>query len=211
MTRWIGLSCWLALAWAMGSGLPGQGAVPSQTDWGQYEIVVQRNIFDPSRRPPQADRGPTPTPVPPPETLDLTGVLVQPSGPLAFFEGSKTSGSKAVKEGQELQGLRLGQIRTQAVLASDGPTSLTLRVGARLARPEDGSWRVVPRPVAAAAPTSAPSASTATRKGSSTARGASAQGAARAAGETPVSSTSDLEGLTPAERLRERRRREMGQ
>ncbi|MCX7014873.1 MAG: hypothetical protein NTW86_20370, partial [Candidatus Sumerlaeota bacterium] len=80
MTRWIALSCWLAWAWAAESGLAAQSLVPSETDFAGYALVVQRNIFDPSRRPPQADRGPTPTPAPAPETLDLTGVVVQTSG-----------------------------------------------------------------------------------------------------------------------------------
>ena len=221
---WVGAAALLLVGVSKGEAgtvnrrTPSVASVERPPDWSPYQIVVQRNIFDPSRLPPRTERGPTPTPVPPPETLDLTGVIVQASGPVALFEGSKIGSSKAVREGQEVEGLRMNQIRTEGVLASDGPTSLTLRVGVRLSRPVGASWRVGQRPAPISTPTPAPTASTLGRSRSSTGRSGSSTGrttptpsAAQASKDTPNSASGDQEGMSLIERLRERRRRELGQ
>jgi len=235
MTRWITLASCLAWAGTGELGLGAQGLVPAEIDFDAYALVVQRNIFDPSRRPPQPERAPTPTPAPPPETLDLTGVVVQTAARVALFEGSTFSGSKAVREGQEIQGLRLKRVRTDSVLAADGPTSLTLRVGAQIAKPFGGAWKVAPRIVAAAAPASAPATaptssssgdasssrgrgsssrdrgSSRDRNSSSTDRATPAPSPAPAANAAPNTPTDGSQGSSLAEQLRERRRRELGQ
>ncbi len=110
-------------------------------EWARYEIVGERNIFDPSRAPKMKTK---PKPAlkkkPPPKSLDLTGVIVQAKGSIAFFEGSAVNGSAMGNEGDKIAGLKIEAITTDGVSLLDGETTMTLKVGLGISKPSDGMW-----------------------------------------------------------------------
>lgn len=112
-------------------------------EWDRYAIILDRNVFDPNRKPERTTFAtPAPTPAPAPETLRLTGVMTELDQALAFFEGSKVEGTVTRGSGQEIGGLRVGHIATAGVQMHDEATTLTVKVGQSLERPQESGWRI---------------------------------------------------------------------
>jgi len=121
----------------------------SSTEQGfeSYRIVVDRNIFDPNRRASRPERRSTPTePVPQPDQLAVTGVLIHEGIEVAFFEGTKPEYSVDLKEGGTVAGYTVVQIRTDGLKLSKDGQEIELPVGSGLSRHDEGEWELSSSP-----------------------------------------------------------------
>ncbi len=106
-----------------------------------FRIIVERNIFDPSRigrtaagADHQLPRG---------DTISLVGTMHYEKGLFAFFDGSSASYQKSLHEGDLIAQYTVTLIGNDGVeLLRDGQR-LNLTIGQQLNRPVGGDWTVV--------------------------------------------------------------------
>ena len=116
-----------------------------------FQIVVDRNIFDPNRR--RQQRGgasmadPPRVQQPPDERIALTGSLIYETANnteiIAFFEGSKAEYNATIRLGESIAGYRVAEIRTDGVKLETENQQIDLPVGAGLSRQVEGKWQIV--------------------------------------------------------------------
>jgi hypothetical protein len=133
------------MAGAVAGGFAEEPSSSSEEGFGAFRIVVDRNIFDPTREQPK----PNPQTAPPPEQpdhLDLVGVLISEREAVAFFEGAGATGGGACKRGQTVGDCTVSAIATSTVTLERGAEKIQLAVGRRLSTWKSGKWEVVEAP-----------------------------------------------------------------
>jgi hypothetical protein len=109
-------------------------------DYASFKVIVDRNIFDPNRRP---HRPGAPAVVSKPKSLDsltLVGTMSYEKGTFAFFDGTSSEYKKALKLSDSIAGYKVTDITANAVKLASETNELELAVGAQLRREEDGPW-----------------------------------------------------------------------
>jgi hypothetical protein len=137
---------------------------PAMTDYAYFQVVNDRNIFNPSRVPNRPDR-PRSTEErrqPKVESISLVGTLRYDKGVLAFFDGSSPDFKKALKQGDSISTHRILSVTdtTVRLVVKDAP--IDLKVGSQLRREDEGPWSL-----AQGTTTSGSSASTSSTSSSS--------------------------------------------
>ncbi len=115
--------------------------------------IAAKDLFDPSRKPPEVGpaAGPTPTPAPPP-TLKLSGVvLLGDAREAVFTDTSQGNKQLRLRVGEEISGYRLasiGEERVSLVSGAGEKVELTLPIekGRKAVRPLGPGGRPTPRP-----------------------------------------------------------------
>ena len=116
---------------------------PSTRDFTAFKIIVERNIFNPNRRPnSREDRGEAPKPVKT-DGLSLVGTLVYDQAAYAFFDGSDARFKTVLKTSNTLGGLTLVEIAPDRVKFNTASNTLELPLGMQLKRQEEGPWLLV--------------------------------------------------------------------
>lgn len=127
----------------------GVGESESRSSGGKsfedFKLILQRNIFDPERRPyrePVREERPAPPPSPSPDRLRLYGTSVHDGGAYAWFDGTEP-GFKQFKAGVgtrmgafEITGITLTNV---ALKAED--KKFELAVGGELQRVGNAPWK----------------------------------------------------------------------
>ncbi|MEN6627036.1 MAG: hypothetical protein ABFD69_12495 [Candidatus Sumerlaeia bacterium] len=163
----------------------------------KFELIVQRNIFDPNRRAGRrAEDTSATTPVL--DTIDLLGTIIEGGEAVAFTEGSNADNSRTLRLGETIADMKVAAISTEGLKMLAGDLTVEWPVGKRLTRQEGQAWTVADSPARPSSPR--PSFRTG-RSGNRTGRGSSVQ-----QGNTSNTNTADT-----LARMRERRKREMGQ
>jgi hypothetical protein len=128
------------LAAAVALAMPPAPAQPAAragaTDFSAFKIIVDRNIFDPNRRPRvvAADA---------PKIVDwfaLTGTFSYGKGSFAVFDGSGSDYHKVLEPGGTIAGYTLTNIGQTAATLISGTNRVKLNVGMQMRRNEDGKW-----------------------------------------------------------------------
>lgn len=115
--------------------------LPNPRDFSAFQIINDRNIFDPNRRPrSQPNRNPAPRPPQIVDTFSLVGTMSYSNVLLAFFEGTSSDYRKSLSVGNRIAGYTLKEIRHDAVKLTLGTNEIELKVGMQMRRSEDGSW-----------------------------------------------------------------------
>lgn len=116
----------------------------STTDFESFKILVQRNIFDPNRRPYSEDTKPDNPPEEPPvvDTIALVGTLISQGGAYAFFDGSSPEFKSARKTSESISNLQLARIDVESVVLKNGQQEFKLQVGSGLLREDNGPWKI---------------------------------------------------------------------
>ena len=111
----------------------------STTDFSSFQVIVQRNIFDPSRYPRESreprrrDKGAP--------TFSLAGTMSYRKGMFAFFNGNSSDYQKAVREGGTIAGYTVVEITFDGVqLKADGKL-IDFKVGSAM-RQNGSSWEL---------------------------------------------------------------------
>lgn len=115
------------------------------TDFSSFRLITDRNIFNSSRSARSAS-GRTesePKKVIKIENLSLVGTLSYEKGDLAFFDGSSSQFRTVAKLDDSIAGFKVQKIGFKDVsLVRDGKV-VTLPVGGKLRRQEEGEWELL--------------------------------------------------------------------
>jgi hypothetical protein len=121
-----------------------QEPVAAQSGFDRFGLILQRNIFDPERRParPESERGPEAPPPPPTQRIALVGVYMDAHQTLALFDGSSSEYRATRTLGERIAEFEVARITTDEVLLRKGDREVALRVGAGLMRQNDSEWEL---------------------------------------------------------------------
>jgi hypothetical protein len=121
------------------NGVAGTNNGPVVLDYASFQLIVDRNIFDPNRFP----HGPGVRVRQAPRSVDyvtLVGTMSYEKGTFAFFDGTSSDYKKVLKLTDSIAGYKVTTIAPNAVKLASGTNELELSVGAQLRREEDGPW-----------------------------------------------------------------------
>ena len=111
----------------------------STTDFSSFQLIVQRNIFDPYRYPRSGrvsrrrDNGAP--------TFSLAGTMSYRKGMFAFFNGTSSDYQKAVQEGGTIAGYTVAKITFDGVQLQLNGKATDMKVGSAM-RQDGGSWEL---------------------------------------------------------------------
>jgi len=128
-----------------------------------YRIILDRNIFDPTRRPPRPDqpveeRREAPPPPAPEQRIGLSGVLLIDDRAVGFFTVNGDTGDP-VETGTEIAGCLVEDLSTSGALLVCADQRLALPVGRLIKRRGDEPWAVSEERIQVASRPSAPPSS----------------------------------------------------
>ena len=112
-------------------------------DFNAYQLVAQRNIFNPNRtRRSGRSGGDAEKPAPRIEVIALSGTMSYPRGTFAFFDSSSSEFKKALQSGGMIAGYTVKEIKQDHVTLEKESAALELKVGQQLKREAEGAWEV---------------------------------------------------------------------
>jgi hypothetical protein len=105
-------------------------------DYSAFQLVAERNIFDPNRAPrTRVAAQPKTT-----DSFTLVGTMSYEKGIFAFFDGTSSDYKKALKPQDTIAGYKVVAISSDSVKLMLNTNTLELTVGNQMRRREDGSW-----------------------------------------------------------------------
>jgi hypothetical protein len=120
---------------------------PSRQDFKFYDLITQRNIFNPRRSPAYVPvvpgRRTAPARV---DWFALIGTMSYEKGPFAFFSGTSSDYRKALKLDDTIAGYKVTDIENSFVKLASPTNEIELKVGMALRRENHGEWRITERP-----------------------------------------------------------------
>jgi hypothetical protein len=102
-----------------------------------FRLIVNRNIFDVNRRPPQIARQFTNAPV---YSFSLVGTMNYDKGLYAVFDGTSQEYHKVLESGGKIATYTVSEITHDSCKLTYGTNQIELRVGMQMRRNTDGSW-----------------------------------------------------------------------
>lgn len=143
-----------AAIWANGPSVGRSAAAP---EFEAFQVILDRNIFNPSRRPvDRTGRGATDAAdgneghderealaySATGEYLSITGALLYDEEAVAFITGSRPEYMAVVRQGDMIAGFRVESIRTNHLVLRNDERTITVPVGFGLSRHGDEPWRL---------------------------------------------------------------------
>jgi len=122
---------------------PAAAVAPAQ-GFAAFQLVVERNIFNPNRV--GRTREASDTKEVRTDEISLVGTMQYDKGLLAFFDSPDARYAKALHEGDTFADFKVQRIMADQVELLRGDKPLTLRLSEQLRRPEGGDWSVRPSP-----------------------------------------------------------------
>jgi len=106
-----------------------------------FNILLNRNIFDPNRGQPQKQQE---KPIEPPkkEYLTLLGVVICGGDSVAFFESVPGGLGKQIKVGEEVAGFGVSEMSTDRILLTKSNKIQELFIGWQLTHQGDEGWQI---------------------------------------------------------------------
>ena len=108
----------------------------STTDFSSFQVIVDRNIFNPDRYGPTGNYHPRSYSVP---TFSLAGTMSYRKGMFAFFNGTSDEYRKALQQGGTIAGYTIGKITFESVQLQSSGKTIDMKVGAAMRR-EGSEW-----------------------------------------------------------------------
>lgn len=111
-------------------------------DRSEFNVISEKNIFDPNRsaRVARTERE-EPAGEPVVESFTLLGTMSYEKGQFAFFGGSKSDFKKVLKPADEIAGFTIAEIGADKVKLEDAGKAVELRVGMAMKRQDEGEWQ----------------------------------------------------------------------
>lgn len=110
----------------------------SSTDFSTFQLIVERNIFNPDRYPHTTHYHHESHEVP---TFSLAGTMSYRKGMFAFFSGTSGEYQKVLQQGGSIAGYTVAKITFDGVQLQSGGTNVDFKVGSAM-RQEGGSWEL---------------------------------------------------------------------
>lgn len=138
----------LALAALFHSGLvtrviaAASAAEDARGGFAAFEIIAERNIFNPERSARRAGTETTESRRPARvDSFSLLGTMIYEKGRFAFFDGTSSEYRKVLSTGQTIAGFTLQRITTDGVTLVNGGETIELKVKSRMRREDGGAWQ----------------------------------------------------------------------
>jgi hypothetical protein len=109
----------------------------SAFDYSAFQMVAEKNIFNPNRTPRSG------VPLAQPKTVEsftLVGTMSYEKGIFAFFDGTSSDYKKVLKPNETIAGYKLVAISADSAKLMLNTNVLELAVGAQMKRRDDGIW-----------------------------------------------------------------------
>ncbi len=106
-----------------------------------FRLIVERNIFDPSREKPGGEAPPIER-APQADEIVLVGTLVTESQRFAFFDGSSSSYRRVLTVGADIAGGAVAAIESATISIRLDDNTFDLPIGMSLSREDDQPWRI---------------------------------------------------------------------
>jgi len=177
-------------------------------DYRSFQVVADRNIFNPNRtRRTRGGAGDAERAKPPQiDIIALSGTIQSARGQFAFFDSNASAFRKAVRVGDAIAGYTLREVQQTSIALERDQESIRLKVGEQLRREDEGEWRVTRGQTFTSS-----SGETSGGSGAATS-GASTADAGSGSASTGSGSSGGGEGGSDAlKRLLEKRRKEQSQ
>jgi hypothetical protein len=133
----------------------------NRNSFASFQVISQRNIFDPNREPrrPGRTRSSGPGHTRSVDAFSLVGIMSYGKGDFAFFDGTNSEYRKIVEASGAIAGYKVAEITPGGVKLENGKQTVEMKVGAQMQR-DDERWQLVARnELPAAAPTTSEPAS----------------------------------------------------
>jgi len=117
------------------------GSGPRTLDFSTFQLLTERNIFNPNRsnRPARTESRPAPR-NPQVDSFTLVGTLGDDGQWTAFFDGTRSELRGRLRLHDTIGDYTVTAISNSGVQLDHGTNSLQLRVGMQLRREDDGPW-----------------------------------------------------------------------
>jgi hypothetical protein len=110
------------------------------TDFSSFQIIAQRNIFNPDRYPRMSRHRSTPRAVVP--AFSLAGTMSYRKGMFAFFDGTSPDYQKALQEGGAIAGYTVTKITLDGVQLQAAVEKVEMKVGEQMRQESEGVWQL---------------------------------------------------------------------
>jgi hypothetical protein len=134
--RWLVMLTLAANSFALAQSTNDSAA----TDFSSFQIIPQRNIFNPNRYPIRSGYRPQPRLSAGVPTFSLAGTMSYRKGMFAFFSGTSSDYEKAMQAGGTIAGFTVTKIDLDgAQLQTINGKAITMKVGAAMQQ-ENNGW-----------------------------------------------------------------------
>ncbi|MGA2029057.1 MAG: hypothetical protein ABSG87_03180 [Verrucomicrobiota bacterium] len=128
------LAVWMAVAFST------VAQSTNTMDYSSFQIVGQRNIFDPNRTPHSRFSSTRSTRVA--DSFSFVGSMSYAKGNFAFFDGTSSDFRKVAKVDDTIADFKVVAIGLSSVTLSFGTNEMVLFIGTQMRRDDDGQWMV---------------------------------------------------------------------
>lgn len=111
----------------------------SQVDFSNFQVISERNIFNPNRTA-RHKHGNRPQTVA--DAFSLVGTMSYAKGTFAFFDGTSSDYRRVVQNAGTIAGYKVTNITPTAVKLANGDKQLVMKVGTQMRREEKGAWQL---------------------------------------------------------------------
>jgi hypothetical protein len=108
-------------------------------DFASFQIIGQRNIFDPNRVPHRRSSGPAAHVV---DSFSFVGTMSYAKGNFAFFDGTSPDFRKVLELNGNIADFKVTAINPRSVTLLSGTNQMLLPLGTQMYRDDDGHWAV---------------------------------------------------------------------
>jgi hypothetical protein len=116
------------------------------TDFASFQVIAQRNIFDPNRVPHSRSNS-TNAAAHVADSFSFLGAMSYEKGNFAFFDGTSPDFRKVLELNGDIAGFKVTALTLKSVTLSSGTNEMVLPVGTPVRRDDDGHWVVSSEPV----------------------------------------------------------------
>jgi len=110
------------------------------TDFASFQIIGQRNIFDPNRVPHTRFNSTHAARVV--DSFSFVGTMSYAKGNFAFFDGTSPDFRKVLELDGDIAGFKVTALASKSVTLLSGTNEMVLQLGAQVHRDDDGNWVV---------------------------------------------------------------------
>ena len=115
----------------------------TKNEFESFQIVLERNIFNPNRQK-RVERRPVVQEAPPPQIdrFTLLGSMIDEASAYAFFVGSSSQFNSVLHVGDAIAQYKIVGIQSDGVTLECDGQQLSLQVGKGMQREDEGEWKV---------------------------------------------------------------------
>jgi hypothetical protein len=108
-------------------------------DFASFQIIGQRNIFDPNRVPHRRSSAPAAHVV---DSFSFVGTMSYTKGNFAFFDGTSPDFRRVLELDGSIADFKVTTINPKSVTLSSGTNETVLPLGTQMYRGDDGRWTI---------------------------------------------------------------------